>query len=306
MYYNIFALVLIHGGIKLDFQKVKLNNDFKIQIVQYKNLYSNSCNGSGLCEWSKWLDKLQTPRINSDKYIRGLCVYGDFEDVEKDNQTISKYRSDQTLINRTAITLDYDEIKDFRGLYEVLKTKLEHVSWVFHTTYSYTVEKPRIRLIVPLNEPVSASDYRKYSNGLARYIGYPVDEASFVPSQAMALPVKKSKESIYIFKYNDAPVIKKEELNKMVVKNEPITVDYSNHFHKRDSSYWREIAFGVGEGERNQTLASLTGYLLRRYVDANLVYGLVSAWAMTCRPPIEQKEVNRTFKSILKKDNKNK
>jgi len=285
---------------------VKLNNDFKIQIVQYKNLYSNSCNGSGLCEWSKWLDKLQTPRINSDKYIRGLCVYGDFEDVEKDNQTISKYRSDQTLINRTAITLDYDEIKDFRGLYEILKTKLEHVSWVFHTTYSYTVEKPRIRLIVPLHEPVSASDYRKYSNGLARYIGYPVDEASFVPSQAMALPVKKSKESIYIFKYNDAPVIKKEELNKMVVKNEPITVDYSNHFHKRDSSYWREIAFGVGEGERNQTLASLTGYLLRRYVDANLVYGLVSAWAMTCRPPIEQKEVNRTFKSILKKDSKNK
>ncbi|HHQ8485799.1 TPA: primase alpha helix C-terminal domain-containing protein [Staphylococcus aureus] len=290
----------------MDFQKVKLNNDFKIQIVQYKNLYSNSCNGSGLCEWSKWLDKLQTPRINSDKYIRGLCVYGDFEDVEKDNQTISKYRSDQTLINRTAITLDYDEIKDFRGLYEVLKPKLEHVSWVFHTTYSYTVEKPRIRLIVPLNEPVSASDYRKYSNGLARYIGYPVDEASFVPSQAMALPVKKSKDSIYIFKYNDAPAIKKEELNKIVVKNAPITVDYSNHFHKRNSSYWREIAFGVGEGERNQTLASLTGYLLRRYVDANLVYGLVSAWAMTCRPPIEQKEVNRTFKSILKKDSKNK
>ena len=182
---------------------MKLSNDFKIHIVQYKNLYSNSCNGSGLCEWSKWLEKLQTPRINSDKYIRGLCVYGDFEDVEKDNQKISKYRSDATLINRTAITLDYDEIKDFRGLYEVLKTKLEHVSWVFHTTYSYTVEKPRIRLIVPLNEPVSASDYRKYSNGLARYIGYPVDEASFVPSQAMALPVKKSKDSIYIFKYND-------------------------------------------------------------------------------------------------------
>lgn len=299
-------MFVLNGGQKLDFQKVKLNNDFKIQIVQYKNLYSNSCNGSGLCEWSKWLDKLQTPRINSDKYIRGLCVYGDFEDVEKDNQTISKYRSDQTLINRTAITLDYDEIKDFRGLYEVLKPKLEHVSWVFHTTYSYTVEKPRIRLIVPLNEPVSASDYRKYSNGLARYIGYPVDEASFVPSQAMALPVKKSKDSIYIFKYNDAPAIKKEELNKMVVKNAPITVDYSNHFHKRNSSYWREIAFGVGEGERNQTLASLTGYLLRRYVDANLVYGLVSAWAMTCRPPIEQKEVNRTFKSILKKDSKNK
>ncbi|MCH4443932.1 primase alpha helix C-terminal domain-containing protein [Staphylococcus haemolyticus] len=290
----------------MDFQKVKLNNNFNIHIVQYKNLYSNSCSSFDLYNWSDWLNKLQIPMINEDKYKRGLCVYGDFEDIEKDNQNISKYRSDATLINRSAITLDYDEINDFKGLYEVLKAKLEHVSWVFHTTYSYTAEKPRIRLIVPLNEPVSASDYRKYSNGLARYIGYPVDESSFVPSQAMALPVKKSKDSIYIFKYNDAPAIKKEDLNKMVVNDEPITVKYSNQINKRDSSYWREIAFGVGEGERNQTLASLTGYLLRRYVDANLVYGLVSAWAMTCRPPIEQKEVNRTFKSILKKDSNNK
>lgn len=306
MYYNIFALVLIHGGIKLDFQKVKLNNDFKIHIVQYKNLYSNSFNSSDFYSWSDWLNKLQIPMINDDKYKRGLCVYGDFEDIEKDNQIISKYRSDDTLLNRSAITLDYDEIKDFRSLFESFKAKLENVAWAFHTTYSYTSEKPRIRLIVPLNALVSASDYRKYSNGLAKYINYPVDEASFVPSQAMALPVKKSKDSIYIFKYNDAPAITIEELNKMVVNDEPITVDYSSQFQKRDSAYWREIAFGVGEGERNQTLASLTGYLLRRYVDANLVYGLVSAWATTCTPPIDQKEVNRTFKSILKKDSKNK
>lgn len=290
----------------MDFQKVKLSNDFKVHIVQYKNLYSNSFNSSDFYSWSDWLNKLQIPMINDDKYKRGLCVYGDFEDIEKDNQIISKYRSDDTLLNRSAITLDYDEIKDFRSLFESFKDKLEHVAWAFHTTHSYTADKPRIRLIVPLNAPVSASDYRKYSNGLAKYINYPVDEASFVPSQAMALPVKKSKDSIYIFKYNDAPAITIEELNKMVVNDEPITVDYSRQFQKRDSAYWRDIAFGVGEGERNQTLASLTGYLLRRYVDANLVYGLVSAWAMTCRPPIEQKEVNRTFKSILKKDSKNK
>ncbi|MBU5271577.1 primase alpha helix C-terminal domain-containing protein [Staphylococcus caprae] len=290
----------------MEFQKVKLNNDFKIHIVQYKNLYSNSFNSSDFYSWSDWLNKLQIPMINDDKYKRGLCVYGDFEDIEKDNQIISKYRSDDTLLNRSAITLDYDEIKDFRSLFESFKDKLEHVAWAFHTTHSYTADKPRIRLIVPLNAPVSATDYRKYSKELAKYINYPVDEASFVPSQAMALPVKKSKDSIYIFKYNDAPAITIEELNKMVVNDEPITVDYSSKFQKRDSAYWREIAFGVGEGERNKTLASLTGYLLRRYVDANLVYGLVSAWAMTCTPPIDQKEVNRTFKSILKKDSKNK
>ncbi|HCQ3487918.1 TPA: primase C-terminal domain-containing protein [Staphylococcus aureus] len=289
----------------MEFQKIKIENDMKLHIVQYKNLYANSYSGSDYYKWSDWLNKLQIPMVNEDKYKRGLCVYGDFEDIEKDNQIISKYRSDQTLINRTAITLDYDEIKDFRGLYEVLKTKLKHIAWAFHTTHSYTAEKPRIRLIAPLNEPVSASDYRKYSKGLAQFIGYPVDDASFVPSQVMALPVKKKKSSIYIFKYNDAPAITIEELSKMVVKDEPINVNYSNQYKKRDSAYWCEISFGVGEGERNQTLASLTGYLLRRYVHPYLVYGLVSAWATFCTPPIEQGEVNKTFNSILKKHYKN-
>lgn len=282
---------------------MKLNNDFKIHIVQYKNLYSNSCNGSGLCEWSKWLEKLQTPRINSDKYIRGLCVYGDFEDVEKDNQNISKYRSDQTLINRTAITLDYDEIKDFRGLYEVLKAKLEHVSWVFHTTYSYTVEKPRIRLIVPLNEPVSASDYRKYSNGLARYIGYPVDEASFVPSQAMALPVKKSNDSIYIFKYNDAPILKVETLkNWSEETKKQIDQPITTNFNKRDDAYWRDISFSVAKGNRNNSLASLIGHLFSRHVNEYIVYSYALLWGQNaCKPPLKEREINATFQSILKK-----
>lgn len=83
-------------------------------------------------------------------------------------------------------------------------------------------------------------------------------------------------------------------------------MDYSNQYKKRDSEYWRHISFGVDDGERNQSLVSLIGYLLRRYVDANLVYGLASAWAMTCNPPLEQKVVDTAFKNILKKDRSNK
>ncbi|MDW3783128.1 primase alpha helix C-terminal domain-containing protein, partial [Staphylococcus saprophyticus] len=177
----------------------------------------------------------------------------------------------------------------------------------FHTTHSHTTEKPRIRLMVPLNEPVSADDYRKYSRALANHIGHKVDEASFVSSQAMALPVKNDKDAVYIFRYNDAPAITIEELNQFSTnlentqQDKPITVNYSNQYKKRDSSYWRDLAFGVGEGERNQALASISGYLLRRYVDANLVYGLVIAWGKSCNPPMDDGEINKTFNSILKK-----
>ncbi|MDN6838296.1 MAG: primase alpha helix C-terminal domain-containing protein, partial [Staphylococcus equorum] len=262
--------------------------------------------------WSDWLNTLQTVRNNDYKYKRGTVIYGDVKDGEKDDRIIKKQRNDANILYRSVLALDYDDITDFKGLNDTIHKQLEGYSWAFHTTHSHTTDKPRIRLIVPLNEPVSAEDYRKYTRALAHKIGYEVDEASFVPSQAMALPVKRDKDIPYIFKYNDAPAITIEELNQFSTnlentqQDKPITVNYSNQYKKRDSSYWRDLAFGVGEGERNQALASISGYLLRRYVEPELVYGLVSAWAMNCSPPIEQEEVNKTFISILKKDKKNK
>ncbi|WP_176721247.1 primase alpha helix C-terminal domain-containing protein, partial [Staphylococcus saprophyticus] len=84
-------------------------------------------------------------------------------------------------------------------------------------------------------------------------------------------------------------------------KDKSITINYSSHLKKRDSTYWRDLAFGVSEGGRNQALASISGYLLRRYVDVNLVYGLVIAWGKSCNPPMDDGEINKTFNSILKK-----
>lgn len=287
--------------------KIKLEHDTQVSVVWYNNLDSRSFKSFSQPKWSELVNRLSIPQNNTNKYARGVAIYGDMKDgTDEDGKKYKKYRKDENVIYRDVITLDYDDIPKLRPLHDAITNTLKGVAWFWHTTFNHQTESPRIRLYVPLNERVNADDYRKYTKVLVSKIGHRVDEGSFQPSRAMALPVKKSNDSFYIFKYNDAPAIKKEELNKMVVKKAPITVDYSNHFHKRNSSYWREIAFGVGEGERNQTLASLTGYLLRRYVDANLVYGLVSAWAMTCRPLIEQKEVNRTFKSILKKDSKNK
>lgn len=292
------------------FKKIELDNDFAISIIQYDNLYANSFRQFNTWKWSDWLNKLQIPMNNSDKYKHGLVVYGDVKDMEKDGKLIQKYRNDENIINRNTLVLDYDDITDFKGLYSAICKQLKGYSWAFHTTYNHTSEKPRIRLMTPISEPVSADDYRKYTQALAQKIGYKIDEGSFQPSRAMALPVKPDKNIPYIFKYNDAPAITIGDLNELSrnldnsQKDNPITTNYSNQYKKRDSSYWRNIAFGVSEGERNQVLASLIGYLLRRYVDANLIYGLVSAWAQMCQPPLEQGEVNKTFKSILKKDSK--
>lgn len=299
----------------MSFEQIKLNNDYQIQIVQYDNLYSNSFRNSEIYQWSDWLNKLQIPMIHKDKYKRGLVVYGDIADGKDDKDKMhKKYRNDENIINRSAITLDYDDINNtdnFKLLYQTICKLLNGCAWAMHTTYKHTTEKPRIRVMIPLNETINGDEYRKYTKAIANYIGFKIDEGSYQPSRAMALPVKQSKDAAYIFKYNDKPAIKREHLDKIVEvtkekeSNKVIKVDYSNQQARRDSSYWRDIAFGVCEGERNQTLASLIGYLLRRYVDASLVYGLALAWAEQCTPPINDKEVNTTFTSILNKHMKN-
>ncbi|MDV3052478.1 primase alpha helix C-terminal domain-containing protein [Staphylococcus ureilyticus] len=290
----------------MGFEQIKLQHDFKLKIIEYKNLYSDSFSQNNEVMWSEWLNRIQTPMNNDDKYKRGLVVYGDVKDMEKDGKLIQKYRNDENIINRNTLALDYDDITDFKGLYSAICKQLEGYSWAFHTTYNHTSEKPRIRLMTPISEPVSADDYRKYTQALAQKIGYKIDEGSFQPSRAMALPVKPDKNIPYIFKYNDAPAITIGDLNELSrninsQKNKPITINYSSQYKKRDSSYWRDLAFGVGEGERNQALASISGHLLRRYVDANLVYGLVIAWGKSCNPPMDDGEINKTFNSILKK-----
>ncbi|MFZ7646629.1 primase alpha helix C-terminal domain-containing protein [Staphylococcus saprophyticus] len=286
-----------------EFNKIKLDNDFRISIIQYDSLYANSFRDFDTWNWSDWLNKLQIPMINGNKYKRGLVLYGDVED----SNGCEKYRKDDNVINRSVIALDYDDITDFKGLYKAISKHLEGYSWAFHTTYNHTTDNPRIRLMVPINEPVSADDYRKYTQALAHQIGYKIDEGSFQPSRAMALPVRPDKDIPYIFKHNDAPAITNDDLNQFSTnlentqKDKPITINYSNQYKKRDSSYWRDLAFGVGEGERNQSLASISGLLLRRYVPPELVYGLVTAWGKSCNPPMDDSEINKTFNSILKK-----
>jgi hypothetical protein len=65
--------------------------------------------------------------------------------------------------------------------------------------------------------------------------------------------------------------------------------------------YWRGLARdGVGEGERNNTIASFTGHLLWHGVDPEVALELMLSWnRVRCRPPLPDDEVVRTVESIV-------
>ncbi len=66
--------------------------------------------------------------------------------------------------------------------------------------------------------------------------------------------------------------------------------------------YWRRlIREGIAEGARNATVASLTGHLLWRGVDVDVVLELMLAWNRThCRPPLADDEVAQVVQSIAR------
>ena len=70
----------------------------------------------------------------------------------------------------------------------------------------------------------------------------------------------------------------------------------------RSLPQWRQLVReGVPEGERNSTIASLTGHLLWHGVDAEIALELMLAWnRMRCRPPLDDAEVAQVVASITR------
>jgi hypothetical protein len=66
--------------------------------------------------------------------------------------------------------------------------------------------------------------------------------------------------------------------------------------------HWRSLVkTGADKGERNNTIASFAGYLLRQGVDPPVALELLRCWnALHCRPPLSDKELGRTVESITK------
>ena len=67
-------------------------------------------------------------------------------------------------------------------------------------------------------------------------------------------------------------------------------------------SYWRQLLReGVAEGERNNTIASITGHLLWHGIDPQVVTELMLCWnAIRCRPPLADEEVIGVVESITR------
>lgn len=271
-----------------------------MKVQHYRNLSADSFETEYQYCWSEFLNWLSVKRIDpTNKYARGLMLCGEVKTDENDNAI--KRRNNDNVVNRNMLVIDYDELDSSIDFIQVIYDRIGKLSYCIYSTYNHTPEKPRYRLVIPLSKPLDSKYYKDAIALFGEHIRLKYDESSKVASQVQALPVVKNKDSEFIFKVNDASILNTDGLLKDVDSNKEAQGVTASPLRKRDPSHWQSIAMGVGAGERNIVLTQLIGYLLRRYVDPSLVYGLSYGWAKQCTPPIEDKEITKTFKSIYTK-----
>ena len=72
---------------------------------------------------------------------------------------------------------------------------------------------------------------------------------------------------------------------------------------KPATDWRRTVSAVIAEGERNRTLASLSGHLLRNRIDPWVTLDLLQAWNRThCCPPLAEAEVAATVRSIARRE----
>ncbi|BDR59552.1 hypothetical protein XA3_19930 [Xylocopilactobacillus apicola] len=113
--------------------------------------------------------------------------------------------------NRTIITLDVDYPSENINLFEDALNKWDF-AFAGYSTHKYTPENPRIRLVIPLERPVSPEQYLTVSKSVAETLGLDYfDKTTYQPERLMFWP-SHSKDAPYYFNYHQGSLLDPDQI----------------------------------------------------------------------------------------------
>ncbi|HEM5582323.1 hypothetical protein HO861_07270 [Streptococcus suis] len=243
---------------------------------------------------------------NIEEYKRTQAPYCLSGKVKPDNNGSYK-RNNASLIYRDLIFLDYDDIETGVDLPKIVSEALSAFSYIIYPTIKHTAEKQRFRLVIKPSNVMNEANYKQVVTEIAKKIGLPYDTASLTWSQLQGLPVTTGDPADYQIIVNRG--------YDYIVPSQPLS-DYpattplytDNQQPKRKSITMRVIdtlLHGFGDkGGRNIALTRFVGLLLNKWVDCDVetAYELAQIANSVTATPIPQRELDRTFESIVKSE----
>ena len=252
---------------------------------------------------------LEVPEgMDIEKFKKNHAPYCISGKVKKDKDDAYR-RNDTNLIYRDLIFLDYDNItitsEEFKATVE---RAIGDYSYIIYPTIKHTEKKPRFRLVVKPSEPMNKETYKPVVTEIAEKIGLMYDTASLTWSQLQGLPVTVGKSDDYVktvHRGKDYPVPKYEASTIKKASTKGYSIRSPNEQKSLTVKIIETLFNGFGEeGGRNNTCASFVGMLFNRYVNFDIAtaYQLTVMANNNTPEPLPEEELERTFKSIAKKE----
>lgn len=180
--------------------------------------------------WSALLKRLHEPTRTQETLVEYRAMGKPQQDQIKDvggfvgGSLKDGRRKSENVQIRQLVTLDADFAP--AGLDEDLEM-LATYAYAAYSTHKHTPEKPRLRILVPLDRSVTPDEYEAVARKLAEDIGIDYfDDTTYQASRLMYWP-SVARDGEYLFHYEDLPWLKADD----VLARYP---DWT------DTSYWPE------------------------------------------------------------------
>ena len=197
-----------------------MNYDKEIKISIASNRKSTNWITQNL-KWSDFINKVSKPIRTNESIEEFLKLNKSKQDELKDvggfvGGTLKEgRRKAENILDRYVVSLDADNIEAGKTNDVLKKISSLGCSYVVYSTRKHVGYKPRLRIIIPLDMPVSADKYEPLARKIASHIDMSImDKSTFEASRLMYWP-SCSIDSEYIFVYEDKPFASAEGILKL-------------------------------------------------------------------------------------------
>lgn len=209
--------------------KLNIKHDGPLRIAVGKNRFEKQWKNREM-NWSALLKRLKEPIRTQETVEEYRVMNKTQQDQIKDvggfigGSLKDGRRKSENVQMRQLVTLDADFAPP--GLDEDLEL-LAAYAYAVYSTHKHTPDKPRLRLLIPLDRPVTPDEYEAIARKLAEDIGIDYfDDTTYQASRLMYWG-SVSRDGEYVFHYEDLPWTKGDEI-------------LARYPDWTDTSYWPE------------------------------------------------------------------
>ena len=166
--------------------------------------------------WSQLVERLSKTKRTAETQAKYFKLPKEKQDEIKDvggfvaGDLIDGKRSAMTCGMRQVITLDADFADE--NLWDMIDMLFGEYAICMYSTHKHTPEKPRLRLVIPLDRAVTPDEYQAVARKVAEGFGMDIfDDTTYQPHRLMYWP-STSIDGEFFFRVQDGPWLSADEV----------------------------------------------------------------------------------------------